>query len=290
MTGPRETFDRFSGIRPLDANDLVRLAIGFTAGLVFRITGLKRACPALGEMSPGIFVPHRGKPIRVRFGRGVINARPQEVGYYPGVYEPVTLSWFRPTPGQTVIDVGAHVGAYTSIAAERGARVIAVEPDRSNFELLTRNIRDNGFEDRVWTWPVALSDQSGRRRFYFSPGGNTYMSSLDRKWLLRDPRGDVVSTLVDCMTLDELAEACRLKTVDWVKVDVEGHSAQVLKGGAKTLAVAQNLMVEVPVDDAAVRNECLRLIEAAGLRVKSAEALGGERAAISVSNWLCTRE
>lgn len=42
-------------------------------------------------------------------------------------------------PNDTVLDIGANIGAVSVYAAGIGARVIAVEPDPENFALLTRN-------------------------------------------------------------------------------------------------------------------------------------------------------
>lgn len=45
--------------------------------------------------------------------------------------------------GRVVIDVGAHMGAVSILAALRGADVIAVEPDRTNFWRLRRHAKIN---------------------------------------------------------------------------------------------------------------------------------------------------
>jgi FkbM family methyltransferase len=48
-----------------------------------------------------------------------------------------------------VLDVGAHKGAFTLMAAAAGAYVIAYEPNPESFRILERNIELNGFGNRV---------------------------------------------------------------------------------------------------------------------------------------------
>src|SRR6266850_2328445 len=48
-------------------------------------------------------------------------------------------------PEMTILDVGAHVGYYSLLAAKRVAQVYAFEPDPESFELLTRSVNVNGY-------------------------------------------------------------------------------------------------------------------------------------------------
>jgi hypothetical protein len=65
------------------------------------------------------------------------------------------------------VDIGANVGLYTCIAANRGKQVVAVEPMARNLEVLYRNIDGNGFHD-VEVFPLGLSCESGVKRIYGS--------------------------------------------------------------------------------------------------------------------------
>src|SRR4051812_34350646 len=51
--------------------------------------------------------------------------------------------------GGLVLDVGAHLGYFTLIAARKGAEVIAFEPNPQTLPFLHENLRANGVEDRV---------------------------------------------------------------------------------------------------------------------------------------------
>src|SRR5215467_13168081 len=57
---------------------------------------------------------------------------------YPNFYEKEERDAFCSliTPGTVVLDVGANLGLYTVLAAKRGARVFAIEPDPRNAAML----------------------------------------------------------------------------------------------------------------------------------------------------------
>ena len=53
---------------------------------------------------------------------------------------------FSPKEGDVVIDVGAHIGPYTLKASKRvglNGKIIAIEADPENFDILNRNIQLN---------------------------------------------------------------------------------------------------------------------------------------------------
>lgn len=91
------------------------------------------------------------------------------------------LSWLEqppprprePRPGDVVLDVGAHIGGFTLLAAglAPAGRVLAVEPCRDSYELLLRNIELNGLTN-VEAAHLALSDRPGRVRLHHDPAGN----------------------------------------------------------------------------------------------------------------------
>jgi FkbM family methyltransferase len=70
--------------------------------------------------------------------------------------------------GAVVVDVGAHIGAFSIAAAERGARVLAFEPDPENFAMLMDNTADFRRNGRIQVEAKAVwrSDwDPGRLRF-----------------------------------------------------------------------------------------------------------------------------
>jgi hypothetical protein len=86
---------------------------------------------------------------------------------------------------------------------------------------------------------------------------------------------------VECKTLDQIISELGLRTIDWLKIDVEGHEVDVMEGGKNALRVTRNVILEV-----ARRNEkeCEELVEECGLELVAVEKLGGP-----TTNWFLKR-
>jgi FkbM family methyltransferase len=165
----------------------------------------RRALARLGERSRLWVDPHRTAASMVLY------ANPPDL--------PEMLVWRRALRGGTLfVDVGANVGTYTVWAAEHGAEVIALEPAADTFSLLKENIALNGY--RVTAVRAAAGDHCGTARFTVGlDAGNSL--ALD---------GAAVTELV---TIDSLVGDRR---VSGMKIDVEGHELDVLRGAVRALA------------------------------------------------------
>ncbi len=76
----------------------------------------------------------------------------------------------RLQPGDTFIDVGAHIGYLSLPIAKRvgpSGKVIALEPSPTSLELLRRNVALNGF-NWVTVVDAAASDKDGLARLHMS--------------------------------------------------------------------------------------------------------------------------
>jgi FkbM family methyltransferase len=157
--------------------------------------------------------------------------------YFFGAYEEQTVRWFRGAlrPGMTVLDVGAHVGQYTLVAAsDVGAkgRVHAFEPNPGTFKRLSANIELNGYQ-HVEAHPVALSDAAGAATLYVPKHDNIGEASL------QPCQDGMDQTSVRTTTLDEWVKTADLGSrprIDLMKIDVQGFEAKVIQGGRETLS------------------------------------------------------
>lgn len=94
--------------------------------------------------------------------------------YFFGVYEEDTVRWFRKQlgAGMVVLDVGAHVGQYSLIAATDvgpGGRVHSFEPNPISNRRLSANVDLNGFRN-VTVHQLAASDTIGEATLYRTEG------------------------------------------------------------------------------------------------------------------------
>jgi len=133
-----------------------------------------------------------------------------------------------------VLDVGAHIGYYSLIAATPigpNGKVFAFEPAPDNFEILRQNIELNGHTNIV---PVqkAVDAKSGQRTFLLA-------ESSDSHGFFTHPLSRTKSTcLVACVAIDEFLAG---HTVDVVKLDVEGAEPAAILGMKNTLQQNPNL-------------------------------------------------
>ena len=164
------------------------------------------------------------------------------------VYGYVTTIWKYNVYGKiqddsVVIDAGANIGVYTLKACMHAKQVISIEPEPEIFSFLKHNIGINNLKN-VDLINMALSDHDGFMPFYISRQffGEAHephpriLHSAKRKYT------------VPCIKLDSLLlNYPRIKEVSRIKMDVEGHAAQVLAGAKDTLkkGIVQNFSIAV---------------------------------------------
>ncbi len=124
-------------------------------------------------------------------------------------------------PGTICLDVGAHIGSFTVLAASRGARVYAFEPRPGNYDLLVENVALNGLSDRVTALQKAAAGVMGTRRMP-APNENTGGGGL---W------GEGEGTIeVDCIDLLDFIKHENLTQCRGLKMDCEGSEWEILAG------------------------------------------------------------
>jgi len=147
--------------------------------------------------------------------------------------------------GATVVDAGARVGYHTLLAARRvgpRGRVLAFEPDPDAYRALRRNVRQNGFGERVKALPLGLGEWSDRRPFYRRPtDGNGDGSLVARRWW---EAADARSTSLDA----QVGGCC----IDVVRLDVDGCELDALRGMKLTVELCPELRLFVSCDPAAL--------------------------------------
>jgi FkbM family methyltransferase len=132
-----------------------------------------------------------------------------------------------PREGDTVIDVGAHVGTFTVRAAElvgdKGL-VIAIEPEPKNLHFLSHNIERHNLRN-VKVISKAVLDKVGKTRLYLSESSRCHS--------LLYSSNNYVEVETDC--LDNIIVQLGLERVDFVKIDIEGAELEALKGATRIL-------------------------------------------------------
>jgi FkbM family methyltransferase len=129
-------------------------------------------------------------------------------------------------PGWTVLDIGANIGAHTlrlSRLVGTTGRVFAFEPMDYAFSKLSRNLLLNE-AGNTRAFKLALSDHNA----------DACPVDFRSSWATSGERRRETSS-VDLRKLDDWFLEHRLSRLDLIKLDVDGHEWQVLKGGLMSI-------------------------------------------------------
>ncbi len=157
---------------------------------------------------------------------------------YAGTFEPeetgLLSSLLRPS--DTVLDIGANFGWYTTLFSRLvgpGGAVHAFEPIPPTFLELQRNVRLNGSPANVCLNPVALGEREGTLTLHVPTRiwlGPSFASAVIQH------EGPHASYECGMKTLDGYLEEAGAERVDLVKCDVEGGELAVLRGAHELLS------------------------------------------------------
>lgn len=134
-------------------------------------------------------------------------------------------------PGDTVVDAGAHKGSHTYWLCQtvgRSGCVLAFEPQ----PLLAEYLRDVGETfpfPQLKCFAAALSDQAGEAPLSINAQRHSGTASL------LPGTGSRHAVSVKLLSLDDCARDHAAGPVRFIKIDVEGHELEVLRGAERVL-------------------------------------------------------
>ena len=141
-----------------------------------------------------------------------------------------------------VLDVGANIGAWTeeALRALPQASIHAFEPSEAAFAALSSAL---GADARVTLHRFALSDSNGQATLYANDPGSG-IGSLTKRRL--DHIGVEMSheETIPTRTLESWSSAAGLGGADVLKLDVEGHELDVIRGAGRMLDEVRVLQFE----------------------------------------------
>lgn len=123
---------------------------------------------------------------------------------------------------QTMIDIGAHHGSALAPMALRNWDIHAFEPDPDNRAFLRDRFQD---APNVRIDSRAVSNRTGSGAAFFQSPASTGISSLHPFHPSHRQIGTVQTT-----TLSDYCREQQVRTVDYLKIDTEGHDLFVLEG------------------------------------------------------------
>lgn len=149
------------------------------------------------------------------------------------------------------LDIGGHVGLWSTFLCIRFAKVIAFEPIPALCELFMQNIAANNVE----LHNVALGADYGECMLDYRPAnsGGTHITE----------QGNVSAKI---LPLDSL----ELPVVDFIKIDVEGFECEVCRGAAETITRCKPVIICEQKGGAArygEKNDAIKFLQSLGMIV-----------------------
>ena len=143
--------------------------------------------------------------------------------------------------GKIGVDLGANLGYVTLHMCRNMDKIIAIEPDRRMRKLLKKNIKENGFSDKVEIYNFAISDKDGEEIIYLSkkhPNLNTLCNNeklKKSKDLLKKEK--IITRKIDSLNIKP----------NFIKMDIEGYEVEAINGAMDTLKKVNKckLLIEV---------------------------------------------
>ncbi len=273
--------------------------------LVARITSGRVPASALARLAPNHYQYRSGSRRQVRRSGVELDLDISDFvdwyAYY-GLVDPGQDVWFEHIePNQVVVDVGANNGYLSLRLAQRvgpGGKVIAFEPHPANVARCRANHSLNAME-HLELVPLGLGDAEGETTMIEVRAANAGMNRMvatevqvaeaaretemaheteaAHETETTQPAESLKApgTTVRVTTLDRFFQARSSLSVDWIKIDVEGYEARVLRGAAATIARRRpGLFIEV--DDSNLRAQgdsaagLLKWVEDAGYEIRDA--------------------
>ena len=189
-------------------------------------------------------------------------------------HEEEIIDLFHPKEGDTVIDVGAHMGRYTITSSKYvgpNGKVIAIEAHPYNFKMLQCNISLNGLTN-VTAVNCALYSKRDKIKLYLpdEKEGYTMHHSVMSNYLITkyDEKIEQNFIEVQAYALDELLETSGIKQVNWIKIDVEGAEYEVLKGAKEVLSASKRISILVEIHGKDTYEPTIELLRANNFKIE----------------------
>lgn len=173
--------------------------------------------------------------------------------------------------GETVWDIGAHCGYTTLIeskAVGAGGRVVAFEPNPRNRHLLGLHLKWNQAAN-VTVLPYAISGADGELSFGWE--GDQRASSISSHL-------GGMGWKVPVRHIDGLIASGEAPAPTVLKIDVEGAELELLRGAARLLARAPDLLIILSTHTVELHDACSALLRAAGFPIIETSAVALARA------------
>jgi FkbM family methyltransferase len=139
--------------------------------------------------------------------------------------------------GGDILDIGANIG-YTACvfaaAIPGAAKVYAFEPDLASFATLREMILRKKIGDTVETFNVAVGSADGSLEFWHNEEHSADHRVVTEQFKSSRLAGEKITTIA-VTSVDNFVAARNLRSISFIKIDVQGYELAVCEGMRQTL-------------------------------------------------------
>lgn len=198
--------------------------------------------------------------IKTRYGFLVRATRLIEYVLFTREFEPEVVDRLQVGDEMTFIDVGANYGFYTLYVASRNnnCTVIAIEPLDRVFDALVANVKLNNYRNVKCLNCAAWNKDNINIKLFLNKDSLSNPSAVYN--------GEIFVS-VPARTIDSIVVENAIPRVNWLKIDVESAEAFVLEGAEKTLAITDNVLLEIHTKENGII--CEKMLKEAGFKIEA---------------------
>lgn len=183
-----------------------------------------------------IDILNRGKGLKRTVNGHTLRLPTRYFKYFPKDYESENFELLSENcnPGAVVMDIGAHIGLFSVVAAQvtgKTGKVYAFEPTPTTYALLQKTVVINHEEQVIETIQKAVGKENGKITFFITDTKADNANSLVNYRDVSSAHG----IDVEVTSVDDFVKEKNINKLDFIKIDVEGVEYDTLLGTANTL-------------------------------------------------------
>lgn len=162
-----------------------------------------------------------------------------DVLVYKSIIEGAEYDFFVEKEPEVIIDAGANIGLASVFFANKypNAKIIAIEPEESNFEMLKKNTASYSnihlVKAALWHSICELDLFGGYDDWGFRLGMDKKESRLKKQHLTKT------------VTVDKLIEDFGINKIDILKIDIEGSEKEVFNNSSAWIGRVNSIIAEL---------------------------------------------
>ncbi|MDR2580373.1 MAG: FkbM family methyltransferase [Fibromonadaceae bacterium] len=169
----------------------------------------------------------------------VIRNGTTDVLVYKSIVENAEYDFLLKKEPEVIIDAGANIGLASVFFANKypNAKIIAIEPEKSNFEMLKKN---TALYSNIYAVKAALWNSIGELDLFGGYDNWGFRLGMDRK----EDR-IIKQHLTKTITIEKIIEDFNIDRIDILKIDIEGSEKEVFDNSSAWIDKVNSIVVEL---------------------------------------------